>query len=156
MKVLVPSKKQARLKRNLDFAKFLKTEKKEKAAAPPSSEKLILVKRPEEDKERIWHIDKYKQLLKVQVKPDRKVFAEAGRMLYMDKNVKTEVKKARIGENIIKLLFEPYITYFKGDEKLVLPVMCLENCSLFILNRVISFWVSVLLLLQALAISTYP
>ncbi len=115
MKVLVPSKKLARLKRSSDFAKFLKTEKKEKAAAPPPSEKIILVKRPEEDKERIWHIDKYKQLLKVQVKPDRKVFAEAGRMLYMDKNVKTEVKKARVGENIIRLLFVPYITYFKGE-----------------------------------------
>jgi uncharacterized protein (AIM24 family) len=115
MKVLVPPGKFERIKRSKTYTDFVHTEKNVKAASPPPPEKLQVVKKPEEDKERNWHIDKDKQLLKIQVQSGHKIFGEASSMLMMADTVKAEVKKAEAGEALVDLLFEPYVTYFTGE-----------------------------------------
>jgi uncharacterized protein (AIM24 family) len=120
MKIIVPPEKLERLKRSSNYAGFVRSEKKVAALTSPPSDKLILAKKPEEDKDRIWHIDKDNQVLKVQVKKGETVFAEGGCTLYMAGEVtprveKPPVKWASPRQKIIDLLFEPFITYYEGE-----------------------------------------
>jgi len=62
MKVLVSHDNYERFKRG-----ELEKSDKNLSAMPPPLDMLVEVKSPDEDKDRIWHIEEDKQLLKVQV-----------------------------------------------------------------------------------------
>ena len=115
MKVLVPPGKFERIKRSRAYTDFVQSEKNVKMSGPPSLDKLEVVSKPEEDKERIWHIDKDKQLLRIELNGKQTVFAEASSMLFMSRTVNAEVKKAETEGALIDLLFEPFVTYYSGQ-----------------------------------------
>ena len=113
MKIIAPPGKIKRFERDRKIASINIDEKKLHVAMPVSAAKLKEAKKIEEDEDRPWDIEKTKQLLKVQTEKlkGHKLFAEAGREVYK-LDVQTDVKKVVIGEKVLDLLFEPYLTYY--------------------------------------------
>ena len=122
MKVLVTHEKLERLKRNEKYAEFVRSNDNVSAMAP-CLERLVEVNSMEKGKNRIWHIEEDKQLLKVQVHNNghngQKVFAEGGSMLYMGGKIELdhpplEIIKER-ETNIPNLLLKILINEYKGE-----------------------------------------
>ncbi len=116
MKIIAHPEKIKRFERDRKIASIHIDEKKLRVATPVSAAKLKQAKKMAEDKDRPWDIEKTKQLLKVQTGKlkGKKLFAEAGREIYK-LDVQTDVKKVVIGEKVLDLLFEPYLTYYSGE-----------------------------------------